>query len=140
MKKYSNAIVVDSFKTVEMIFRNEKSQFIDSETFLALDIIKAPILNKNLRHLAIPNVSLVYDLIDFRKNPTIEKAIRFVVGNTLLCETREDAARVSYNLGDGQKFVLFIIDRMPIYSSSHIPIEFILQTQCHFYRWYNVQL
>ncbi|KAH7642135.1 hypothetical protein HUG17_5180 [Dermatophagoides farinae] len=120
MKKYSNAIVVDSFKTVEMIFRNEKSQFIDSETFLALDIIKAPILNKNLRHLAIPNVSLVYDLIDFRKNPTIEKAIRFVVGNTLLCETREDAARVSYNLGDGQKHNVISIDGTMFNSNGRI--------------------
>lgn len=103
MQKYLNAIVVDSFKTVEACFKNEKSLFINSETFLALDIIKAPNIKSNLRNIStVPNVCLVYDLIRFT-NPRIEKAVRFVVGNTLICENRKDASQVAYDLGDGNR-------------------------------------
>lgn len=103
MQKYLNAIVVDSYKTVDDCFKNESAQFLNSETFLALDKIKAPVIKNHLRNIcAVPNVHLMYDLIRI-SDPKIEKAVRFVVGNTLICQNKREASKVAYELGDGNR-------------------------------------
>lgn len=98
MHKYLNAIIVDSFETVKLLLKNEKNQFKRTEIYLALDKIKAPNLKEPLRHLkSFPDVKLIYDLINWDIDH-IEKAIRFVVGNTLCCSTDEVAQQVAYGL------------------------------------------
>lgn len=100
MKKYLYAIVVDSFKTVKQILKNEMLE--NSEIFLALDTIKPTTIQDHLRHsITIPNIHLIYDLIVYQAK--FEPVIRFVVGNTLIADTCTDAANAAYNLGDGSR-------------------------------------
>src|SRR5699024_2108528 len=103
---YQNAIVVDSFATIKAIMAKEPRSLYQSETFIALDMINAPDIETHLRHIRrqdLGEIKLMYDLLPKPENiPNFEKAIRFVVRNTLVCVDREAARKVAYELGDNR--------------------------------------
>lgn len=97
ISKYSNSFVVDSRKTVNLILKNERSKF-ENQIFLAVDMIKAPQIKKVLDDIDDLNgICLLYDVVEC-KNPVINNIVRFVVGNTIYCETQGQALNVAYRL------------------------------------------
>ena len=103
---YQNAIVVDSFATIQMIMKKEPKSMYQSEMFIALDMIKAPNLETSLRNIIHPELigeaKMMYDAVKFVNHH--EKAVRFVLGNTVVCDNRDDARIVAYHLGGGRSY------------------------------------
>uniref|UniRef100_A0A8C4WXX4 SMC hinge domain-containing protein n=1 Tax=Eptatretus burgeri TaxID=7764 RepID=A0A8C4WXX4_EPTBU len=71
-----------------------KEQYAEPETFLPLDLLKVPSLDEKLRE--IEGVKLVFDVIRF-KPPEIRRAVLFACGNTLMCDTMEDAKHIAFS-------------------------------------------
>lgn len=95
--KYSNAFVVDSRKTANLILKNERSKF-EKQTFLSLDLIKVPTIKEDFKTIeGLKGTCLLYNLIQC-KDKSIDDAVRFVVGNTVYCETQGQALNVAYRL------------------------------------------
>ncbi|KAK2718729.1 structural maintenance of chromosomes protein 1A-like [Artemia franciscana] len=108
--KYVEAIVVDTEKTARSCIQYLKEQMLEPETFLPLDYIKTKPLKERLRDIKEPrNVHLLYDVLQFDP-PEIRRAVLFVTGNALVCETPEDAMRVAYELGDGLRYDAVALD------------------------------
>ncbi|XP_078487137.1 structural maintenance of chromosomes protein 1A [Ciona intestinalis] len=94
--KYMYAIVCDSEKTARDCIQYMKEQCAEPETFLPLDYIDAKPTNEQLRTIREPNgVKLVIDVIKYDL-PAIKKALQFTCGNSLVCESAEDARKVAF--------------------------------------------
>ncbi|OUC44930.1 glycosyltransferase, group 2 family protein [Trichinella nativa] len=95
--KYMNAIVVDTEKTAKECIQYMKEQRIESETFLPVDYIDVKPLNEKLRELREPrNVKLIFDVIQFEP-PQIRRVVQFACGNSLVCESVEDARNLAFS-------------------------------------------
>ncbi|KRZ75072.1 Structural maintenance of chromosomes protein 1A [Trichinella papuae] len=95
--KYMNAIVVDTEKTAKECIQYMKEQRIESETFLPIDYIDVKPLNEKLRELREPrNVKLIFDVIQFEP-PQIRRVVQFACGNSLVCESVEDARNLAFS-------------------------------------------
>ncbi|KRX90380.1 Structural maintenance of chromosomes protein 1A [Trichinella pseudospiralis] len=95
--KYMNAIVVDTEKTAKECIQYMKEQRIESETFLPIDYIDVKPLNEKLRELREPrNVKLIFDVIQFEP-PQIRRVVQFACGNSLVCESIEDARNLAFS-------------------------------------------
>jgi len=94
--KYMYAIVVDSEKTARDCIQYMKEQCAEPETFLPLDYIDAKPINEQLREISEPvGVKLVIDVIKYEV-PVVKRALQFTCGNSLVCETAEDARKVAF--------------------------------------------
>ena len=68
---------------------------LEPETFLPLDYIQAKPLKERLRNItSVRGVKLLYDVLNYNP-PDIKRAVLFVTNNSLVCETPEDAMKVS---------------------------------------------
>ncbi|VDP04958.1 unnamed protein product [Soboliphyme baturini] len=95
--KYMNAIVVDTEKTARECIQYMKEQRVEPETFLPLDYIDVKPISEKLRQLKEPrNVKLVVDVLQYDP-PPIKRALQFVCGNALVCETTEEARRLAFS-------------------------------------------
>merc|ERR1712156_89590 len=107
---YMNAIIVDTEKTARECIQYLKDQMIPPQTFLPLDYVQPPSLKERLRNIKHPKgVRLLYDVLKYDP-PAIKKAILFVTGNTLICETTEDANHVAYDLDKNERYCTVAID------------------------------
>ncbi|XP_021341818.1 structural maintenance of chromosomes protein 1A-like [Mizuhopecten yessoensis] len=103
--KYMDAIVCDSEKTAKDCIQYMKEQRIDPETFLPLNYLDVKPVNEKLREFSEPrNVKLVVDVIRYDP-PVVKKALLFACGNSLVCETVEDARRVAFGKQERHKSV-----------------------------------
>nr|XP_039266859.1 structural maintenance of chromosomes protein 1A-like isoform X1 [Styela clava] len=94
--KYMYAIVCDTEKTARDCIQYMKEQCDEPETFLPLDYIDAKPVNDKLREIREPKgVKLVIDVIRYDP-PTIKRALQFTCGNSLVCETADDARKVAF--------------------------------------------
>lgn len=49
------------------------------------------------------NVKLLYDVLQYDP-PAIKRAVLYATNNALVCETPEDASKVSFELGDTKRY------------------------------------
>ena len=91
---------------------------LEPETFLPLDYIQAKPLKERLRNItSVRGVKLLYDVLNYNP-PDIKRAVLFVTNNSLVCETPEDAMKVSSILPSLQvAVVLFMYGT--VYSSKY---------------------
>jgi hypothetical protein len=105
-----NAIIVDTEKTARECIQYLKDQMIPPQTFLPLDYIQPPSLKERLRTIKSPKgVKLLYDVLRYEPL-SIKKAILFVTGNTLICETTEDANHVAYDMDERERYCTVALD------------------------------
>ncbi|XP_070559327.1 structural maintenance of chromosomes protein 1A-like [Ptychodera flava] len=103
--KNIDAIIVDSEKTARDCIQYMKEQRADPETFLPLDFIEVRPTNEKLREIREPRgVKLVIDVIRFDP-PPVKKALQYACGNSLVCETVEDARKVAFGGAERHKAV-----------------------------------
>ncbi|XP_078596279.1 structural maintenance of chromosomes protein 1A-like [Branchiostoma floridae x Branchiostoma japonicum] len=105
MGKNMDAIVVDAEKTARDCIQYMKEQRSEPETFLPLDYIEVRGTNEKLREIRNPHgVKLVIDVIRYEP-ASVKKALQFACGNSLVCESPDDAKKVAFEMGERHKAV-----------------------------------
>jgi structural maintenance of chromosome 1 len=107
MGKTMDNIVCDTIKTAHDCIQFLKEQHLQAETFLALDYIEPGHLDERLREIREPrSTKLLIDVIKFQP-PQIKRAVLSAVGNTLVCETDEEARKLAFGGSQRHKVVSF---------------------------------
>ncbi|KAM6151562.1 structural maintenance of chromosomes protein 1B-like [Rhynchocyon petersi] len=96
------AIVVTSEKVAKDCIRFLKEERAEPETFLALDYLDIKPIDERLRE--IKGCKLMVDVIR-TQFPPVKKVIRFICGNSLICETVEEARHIAFDGPERQKTV-----------------------------------
>jgi structural maintenance of chromosome 1 len=95
--KNMNAIITDTEKTAVDCIQYLKDQRLSVATFIPLDTIKPKRINEKLRRIS-PNTKLVLDVLSF--DVILDAAFRYAVGNTLVCDTLDEAMDICFNRED----------------------------------------
>uniref|UniRef100_F1KQG1 Structural maintenance of chromosomes protein n=1 Tax=Ascaris suum TaxID=6253 RepID=F1KQG1_ASCSU len=96
------AIVCDTDETARASIAYLKQQRFAPESFLPLSILSTPKISERFRQLTEPQgVKVVFDVVQCL-NPDARKAVQFACGNTLLCESADDARKLAFGNGDGE--------------------------------------
>ncbi|KAK4327870.1 hypothetical protein Pmani_001677 [Petrolisthes manimaculis] len=111
MGKYMETIVVDIERTAKQCIQYLNEQRLGRESFMPIKDIEVKPLKERLRCIKHPkNTKLLYDVLHFNM-PEIKRVVLFSTGNTLVCETAEDASIIAngdYNCDvvalDGTRF------------------------------------
>jgi structural maintenance of chromosome 1 len=91
--KNMDAIVVEDVSTAKECIQWLKNHFLPPMMFLPLRTIKArPI--KDMNRTLGGTSKLAYDIVQF--SPQFERVVRFVCGNTVVCESHVEAKSLSY--------------------------------------------
>ncbi|KAM6151561.1 structural maintenance of chromosomes protein 1B-like [Rhynchocyon petersi] len=96
------AVVVTSEKVARDCIRFLKEERAVPETFLALDYLDIEPINERLRKMK--GCKLMVDVIR-TQFPRVKKVIQFVCGNSLICETAEEARHIAFHGPERQKVV-----------------------------------
>ena len=91
--KNMDAIVVDSEQTAIACIDHMKNNRLGKATFIPLDTIRVKPIAENLRRLK-GSFKLVYDV--FRRDESVDKALLYACGNTLLCDSEKEARDLCY--------------------------------------------
>ncbi|GAM21113.1 hypothetical protein SAMD00019534_042880 [Acytostelium subglobosum LB1] len=105
MGKLQDAIIVDTQKTAYACVEYMKEQLYGTATFLPLDRLNPKALNPKLRTLGGTS-KLLIDCLKFDK--VIEPAIRYVVGNTLVCDSLPEAKKLAFGDANNRQKVVTI--------------------------------
>ncbi|WJX18420.1 Structural maintenance of chromosomes protein 1, variant 2 [Trifolium repens] len=103
MGKLMDAVVVEDEKTGKECIKYLKEQRLPPQTFIPLQSIRVKQIMERLRSLG-GTAKLVFDC---KFDPSLEKAILFAVGNTLVCEDLEEAKILSWS---GERFKVVTVD------------------------------
>ncbi|KAK0550612.1 Structural maintenance of chromosomes protein 1 [Tilletia horrida] len=90
---YADALVVDTEKVAIDCITYMRDQRAGQATLLPLDTLQVKPINDRLRSIA-KGARLAVDVVEFA--PTIERAIHFVCGNSVVCDSLEVARHVRY--------------------------------------------
>ncbi|XP_048863358.1 structural maintenance of chromosomes protein 1B isoform X1 [Brienomyrus brachyistius] len=90
--RYMNAIVVTSEKVARDCIRFLKQERADPETFLPLDYLEVSALNERLRE--VRGAKMGVDVVQYAA--PLGRAVQFVCGNTLVCDTVKEAQHVAF--------------------------------------------
>ncbi|KAM4573899.1 structural maintenance of chromosomes protein 1B [Odontesthes bonariensis] len=93
-----NAIVVTSEKVARDCISFIKEERAEPETFLPIDYLVVHPLNERLRE--IPSAKMVVDVVQVNAATgaaQLRKAVQYVCGNALVCETIKDARSVAFD-------------------------------------------
>lgn len=102
------AIVCDTDETARECITYLREQHFSPETFLPLNSLDVMPVNEKLRDFtSIPNVKLLYDVINCNM-PVARKALQFVCGNSLVCDTPDQARQLAY--GDKERYRAVSLD------------------------------
>ena len=96
MGSHMDSIVVDDRQTAMDCIQFVKTERLGHFTFLPLDFIKVKSIDLGSRQLG-GSKKLIYDVIDF--DASVEKAVRFAVGNTVVSDTLDEARRLCFGGG-----------------------------------------
>ncbi|PVU85612.1 hypothetical protein BB560_006965 [Smittium megazygosporum] len=113
--KFSDAIVVENQQTAIDCIRYLREQRAGTATFLPLDNLLVPTISESARK-AHPNARLVVDILEY--NAKYERAISFVCGSNIVCDTLEVARDVCYTQNIQVKAIT--IDGTIIHKSGNI--------------------
>ncbi|KAF8937499.1 Structural maintenance of chromosomes protein 1 [Dissophora ornata] len=100
--RHMDAIVVDREKVAIECIQLLREQRSGHATFLPLDTLVVEPVNDRLRSLA-KGARLAIDVVQY--DETLERAIQYVCGNALVCDTMDVAKHVCYDLGQQVKAV-----------------------------------
>ncbi|KAF9949842.1 Structural maintenance of chromosomes protein 1 [Mortierella alpina] len=100
--RHLDAIIVDREKTAIDCIQLLREQRSGHATFLPLDTLVVKPVNDRLRSLA-KGARLAIDVVQY--DETLERAIQYVCGHALVCDTMEIAKHVCYELGQQVKAV-----------------------------------
>lgn len=91
------AIVVDDAKTAEECINYLKEQRVGTATFLPLSSLKVKPIHERLRNQLATSKSakLIIDLLKF--DSRIQKAVLYAVGNTVYCDTLDEAKTLAFD-------------------------------------------
>ncbi|KAK3193546.1 hypothetical protein Dsin_024856 [Dipteronia sinensis] len=104
MGKFMDAVVVEDEYTGKECIKYLKEQRLPPQTFIPLQSVRVKPIIERLRTLG-GTANLIFDVIQF--DPSLEKAILFAVGNTLVCDNLDEAKRLSWS---GERFRVVTID------------------------------
>lgn len=100
----TDAVVTEDEKTAKDCIRYLKENRLPSLTFIPLQTIKAKPFNERLRQGQLGgSARLVADVIQY--DPSLEQAILYALGNTLVCDTHKEAKALSFSGNERQKVV-----------------------------------
>lgn len=105
--KHFHSIVVDSQKVAEECIKHLKEHRRDVKTFIPLDRIVIPQINRSLRQIK-DGVRLAIDCVSY--SGTLKKAAEFVCGSTLICEDLSSAREVRWGVGDTVQVKIVCLD------------------------------
>eukprot|EP00798_Chlamydomonas_sp_ICE-L_P016807 gene16807-23089_t len=97
-----DAVVVDTEKTARDCIQYLKEQQIAPLTFIPLASCKVKPVSEALRSLG-GSAKLAVDLVEYE--PAFERAFLFVFGNTLVCDTVEEAKHLAFGGAERHKVV-----------------------------------
>ncbi|KAK5808285.1 condensin complex subunit SMC1 [Linnemannia elongata] len=100
--RHLDAIIVDREKTAIECIQLLREQRSGHATFLPLDTLVVKPVNDRLRGLS-KGARLAIDIVQY--DETLERAIQYVCGNALVCDTMEVAKHICYGLGQQVKSV-----------------------------------
>ncbi|KAF9100480.1 Structural maintenance of chromosomes protein 1 [Mortierella sp. GBA35] len=100
--RHLDAIIVDREKTAIECIQLMREQRSGHATFLPLDTLVVKPINDRLRSL-VKGARLAIDVVQY--DETLERAIQYVCGSALVCDTMEVAKHVCYGLGQQVKAV-----------------------------------
>ncbi|KAK7277559.1 hypothetical protein RJT34_22574 [Clitoria ternatea] len=111
MGRFMDAVVVEDEKTGKECIKYLKDQRLPPQTFIPLQSIRVKPIMERLRTLG-GTAKLVFDVIQYpftlcKFDPSLEKAILFAVGNTLVCDKLEEAKILSWS---GERFKVVTVD------------------------------
>uniref|UniRef100_A0A915EHG8 Structural maintenance of chromosomes protein n=1 Tax=Ditylenchus dipsaci TaxID=166011 RepID=A0A915EHG8_9BILA len=110
LSKYMIGIVCDTGETARECISYLREQHYGPETFLPLSTLDVQPLNEKLREISNPpNVKLCYDVINCNL-PIARKALQFVCGNSLVCDTPEHARHLAYGNDRGDRHRAVALD------------------------------
>ncbi|OMJ27136.1 Structural maintenance of chromosomes protein 1 [Smittium culicis] len=113
--KFADAIVVDSQQTAIECIRYLREQRAGKATFLPLDSLSTNSVSDTLRR-AHPNSRLVIDVLEY--DSKYSRAISFVCGSNIVCDTLEVARELCYNRNLSVKAIT--LDGSVIHKSGNI--------------------
>ena len=96
--KHMDAVVVEDTNTAKECIQWLKNKFLPPMTFLPLRNLKVstkPLINLGGAASSSPSAKLAYDIIQFDQK--FERVVRFVCGNTIVCESHSEAKALAYN-------------------------------------------
>ncbi|GAV26916.1 hypothetical protein PMKS-000377 [Pichia membranifaciens] len=97
-----DAIIVDTISTATECIEYMKEQRLGVASFIPLDTVKVQPLDSNLRNLS-ENARPVIDTITYPAE--FERAVQYVCGNSLVCDTIEIATSLRWSRGANVKLV-----------------------------------
>ncbi|XP_063069988.1 structural maintenance of chromosomes protein 1B [Engraulis encrasicolus] len=93
--RYMNAIVVTTEKVARECIKFVKQERAEPETFLPIDYLDVGPVNERLRGLE--GSKLLADVVQVAPGaPELRRVLQFVCGNTLVCDTTEEARALAY--------------------------------------------
>ncbi|NWR33805.1 SMC1B protein, partial [Tachuris rubrigastra] len=92
--RYMTAIVVATQKTARDCIEFLKQERTEPETFLALDYLDVKPINEKLRE--IKGAKMLVDVVQTPFAP-LKRVIQFVSGNSLICETVQEAKHIAFD-------------------------------------------
>lgn len=96
--KFLDAVVVDTTETAMACVRYLKEQRVASMSFIPLNNAQGSHVTDTLRALG-GSCKPVIDLLQYE--PILEPAVRFAVGDTLVCDGMQEARRIAFGSNDG---------------------------------------
>ncbi|KAL2535788.1 Structural maintenance of chromosomes (SMC) family protein [Forsythia ovata] len=110
MGRFMDAVVVEDENTGKECIKYLKEQRLPPQTFIPLQSVRVKPVMEKLRTLG-GTTKLVFDVIhvldNLGFNRSLEKAILFAVGNTLVCDDLSEAKNLSWS---GERFKVVTID------------------------------
>ncbi|KAL5792745.1 hypothetical protein ACOSP7_001339 [Xanthoceras sorbifolium] len=111
MGKFMDAVVVEDEYTGKECIKYLKEQRLPPQTFIPLQSVRVKPVSERLRNLGdcklIETNVKVGGLNNCTFDPSLEKAILFAVGNTLVCDNLDEAKHLSWS---GERFRVVTID------------------------------
>jgi structural maintenance of chromosome 1 len=107
MGKNLEAIVVDTTAVAIRCVKYLKEQRMPPMTFLPLDGVQGNSVDDRLRTFGGTCKPMI-DVVRF--DPELEPAVRFALGQTLLCDTVAEAKTIAYGRPDGERFKVVTLD------------------------------
>eukprot|EP01079_Euglenida_sp_SAG-EU17-18_P007700 gene7700-186_t len=117
--KHMDSIVVDSEHTAEQCIQALRESRVPPMTFLPLSSIQPPEFDDSYRSLG-GTARPVLDVLTF--DPEVEPAIRYAVGNTLVCDSLPEARKIAFDYGprDKRRYKVVTVDGSIIHKSGCI--------------------
>lgn len=115
--KNMESIVVDKEKVAIECVNYMRENHVGLATFIPIDTIKAKDVKEGHRKLG-GSIKLAIDVISY--DESIERAMLYALGNTLICDTLEEARKLCYGRGVPNQYKVVCLDGTVIHKSGNL--------------------